>query len=179
MKTALLIIDMQKGSFTPIEYRHDSLNTIERINKLSAAFRIKKWPVIHIQHDGTKHGVFIKGNEDWKIIEELTVEESDFKIDKIANDAFYNSSLKSLLDQLIINDLVITGCATDFCVEATIQSALVKDYNIMVASDGHTTANRPHINAKQVIEHYNWVWNDMTPTNGNITVKPISEILPL
>lgn len=67
--------------------------------------------------------------------------------------------------------MFITGCATDFCVESTIQSALTKDYNITVVEDGHTTGERPHLIPQQVIEHYNWVWQNMLPTNGQIKVK--------
>ena len=72
--------------------------------------------------------------------------------------------------------MFITGCATDFCVESTIQSALTKDYNITVVSDGHTTGERPHLAAVKVIEHYNWVWNNMIPTKGKIDVKSTAEI---
>lgn len=75
-----------------------------------------------------------------------------------------------------IDELLITGCATDFCVESTIQSALSKDYNITVVADGHTTGDRPHLKAEQVIEHYNWVWQNMIPTKGKIEVKTFKEI---
>ncbi|MBT1687173.1 isochorismatase family protein [Fulvivirgaceae bacterium PWU37] len=33
----------------------------------------------------------------------------------------------------------ITGSATDFCVESTVQSARSKDYQVTVVKDGHTT----------------------------------------
>jgi nicotinamidase-related amidase len=72
--------------------------------------------------------------------------------------------------------LFITGCATDFCVESTIQSALTKDYTIIVVSDGHTTGERPHLTAKKIIEHYNWVWQNMLPTEGKIEVKNFEKI---
>lgn len=64
-----------------------------------------------------------------------------------------------------VKELYITGCATDFCVEATVQSALAKHYDVTVVADGHTTAERPYLSAEKVNEHYNWVWQHMIPTN--------------
>jgi len=109
-------------------------------------------------------------------LDELIVESTDVRIDKYANDIFYKSELQSKLIELKINELFITGCATDFCVESTIQSALTKDYNITVVENGHTTGERPHLKAKKVIEHYNWVWRNMIPTKGKIEVKNFEEI---
>lgn len=173
-KKALLIIDMQKGSFTQLTRRYDTTGVVSRINELAALFRELKYLVIYIQHDGT--GTFEKNTLEWENLDDLTVMPTDIRIDKYANDVFYNSTLQSTLKKLNVNDLFITGCATDFCVESTIQSALTKDYNITVVKDGHTTGNRPHLNAEQVIEHYNWVWQNMLPTKGRLTVVTTEKI---
>ena len=173
---ALLIIDMQKGSFTTATPRFDTAGVVDRINTLSKQFRSEGCPVIYIQHDGTGTEEFVKGAWDWKVLDELIVEPSDVRIDKYANDVFYRSYLKAKLDELEVNKLYITGCATDFCVESTIQSALIKDYDIIVVEDAHTTGERPHLTAQKVIEHYNWVWQNMTPVGGRVLVKPLKEI---
>ena len=168
---ALLIIDMQKGSFTAATPRFDAKGVVQRINTLAAIFRKQQLPVIYIQHNGTGTGEFEKHNTDWEILDELVVEPSDILIDKTANDCFYRSGLQSALEESGVEKLLITGCATDFCVESTIQSALAKDFNVTVVADGHTTGERPHLNAEKVIAHYNWVWNNMIPTNGKIGTK--------
>ena len=173
---ALLIIDMQKGSFKPYSLRHDTLGTIDRINSLSGYFRANHYPVIFIQHDGTKENCFLPNSEDWQILPELLKLESDIVISKTANDSFYNTLLQSILSENKISELFITGCATDFCVDSTIKSALSKDYRITIIEDGHTTASRPHIDAQTVINHYNWLWNDMSPTKHKLTVMKTSEI---
>lgn len=175
-KKALLIIDMQKGSFTPQTPRFDSDGVVQRINELSELFRQSKLPVIYIQHDGTGTGEFEKNASDWEILDSLHVEVNDISIDKYANDVFYNSELQSKLSELDVSELFITGCATDFCVESSIQSALVKEYNVTVVSDGHTTGERPHLKAEKIIEHYNWVWQNMLPTKGKIEVKTFEQV---
>lgn len=167
---ALLIIDMQKGSFTSVTPRFDAEGVVRRINKLSKMFREIGDLVIYIQHDGVQYNCFVPGTTEWEILDDLVIEKSDLILAKTVNDSFYETTLEGKLRKLGINELVITGCATDFCVESTIQSALVKDFNITVVSDAHTTADRPHLSAKKIIEHYNWLWTEMIPTRGKIKV---------
>ena len=175
-RQALLIIDMQKGSFTPKTPRFDTSGVVKRINGLAKLFRELDFPVVFIQHNGIGTGEFEKDTREWELLNDLKVEHTDILLDKYANDVFYNSKLQSTLTELNINELLITGCATDFCVESTIQSALTKDYNITVVEDGHTTGERPHLKAEKVIEHYNWVWRNMIPTNGRIAVENYERI---
>ncbi|OJJ19466.1 cysteine hydrolase [marine bacterium AO1-C] len=173
---ALLIIDMQKGSFTSKTPRFDTEGVVKRINTLAEMFRAQNQPVFCIQHDGTGTGEFEKNTTEWENLDDLVVKSGDVLIDKYANDVFYKSALQDKLNDLGIDELFITGCATDFCVEATVQSALAKDFNITVVADGHTTGERPKLTAKQVIDHYNWVWQNMIPTQGKIVVKSCEEI---
>ncbi|WP_026714251.1 cysteine hydrolase family protein [Flavobacterium daejeonense] len=175
-RKSLLIIDMQKGSFTSKTPRFDTDSVVMRINELAKLFRKAKLSVIYIQHDGTGTGEFEKSTSEWELLDTLNIESTDVLIDKYANDVFYNSGLQSKLTELNVTELFITGCATDFCVESTVQSALAKDYNITVVADGHTTGDRPHLRAEKVIEHYNWVWQNMIPTKGKIEVKNFDQI---
>lgn len=174
---ALLVIDMQKGSFGPDTPRFDTSGIISRINQLSSLFKTYQLPVIIIQHDGSWSGQFERFNKDWEILDELVVQNTAITIEKFANDAFYHSQLEETLAQMKVGELYITGCATDFCVEATLQSALGKDYKIVVVSDAHTTADRPKLTADQVIDHYNWVWQNMIPTLGFVEVKSTEQLL--
>lgn len=176
-KKALLVIDMQKGSFTEQTPRHDTNGVVERINQLSAKLRSTNDPVIFIQHNGEAYGQFIKHTREWELLDDLQVDSKDLVVDKYANDSFYNTELQTVLDNMEINTLLISGCATDFCVESTVQSALTKDFSIIIISDAHTTGNRPGLTAEQVIAHYNWVWSNMTPTKGKIDVKSCEDVL--
>lgn len=175
-RKALLVIDMQKGSFTDKTPRFDTDGVVSRINELASIYRALNFPVVFIQHDGTGTGEFEKDTIEWENLDELNVHSKDILIDKYANDVFYKSKLQAKLAELNVSELLITGCATDFCVESTIQSALTKDYNVTVVENGHTTGNRPHLKAEKIIEHYNWVWRNMIPTNGKIEVKNFNEI---
>ena len=167
---ALLIIDMQNVCFRPETPRYEVDAVIDRINLLSGHFRAAGGRVIFIQHDGSGEGICIPGTKDWEIVDTLDIAPEDLCIQKKVNDAFYRSDLLELLKNNTIDEVVITGCATDFCVDATVKAALVNDFNVTVVSDGHTTADRPGLKAKQVIDHYNWVWSEMYATGGRIRV---------
>ena len=167
---ALIVVDMQAGSFTAETPRIDSDQVVRRINALSDLYRNNTNKVIFVQHDGTLENCFIPGSPEWQILDTLVIKPEDTFIVKTANDAFYRTDLDTVLKANGIDEITITGCATDFCVEATIQSALVKDYKITIIKDAHTTADRPFMSAESVIEHYNWVWENMTPVNGKIEV---------
>ncbi|MDP4679752.1 MAG: isochorismatase family protein [Cyclobacteriaceae bacterium] len=114
--------------------------------------------MIFIQHDGSQWNVYKPNTEEWKLLDELEVLPSDLILSKTANDSFYKSTLESKLLELNVKELYITGCATDFWVESTIQSAITKEYHITVVEDGHTTGERLNLSAKDVITYYNWIW---------------------
>jgi nicotinamidase-related amidase len=167
---ALLIIDMQKGSFTPYSVRHNTMDLIDRINSVSEAFRQKNFPVIIIQHDGTNENCYLPNTEDWEFLPELNLSKTDIIVSKTANDSFYKTELSEILEKKSVTELFITGCATDFCVDATVKTALVLDYKITIVEDGHTTASRPFVDAETLIKHHNWLWADMSPTKYKMTV---------
>lgn len=175
-RKALLIIDMQNESFPPGAPTYDLEGVVKRINALSAKFRAAGLPVILVQHDGTVQGEYVPGTPGWELIPELTVSPGDIRIGKTANDTFYETGLQSILDQRQVNELFITGSATDFCIDSSIQSALTKNYIVNVVRDGHTTGERSHLSAQKIVEHYNWVWRNLNPTKGRIVMKRAEEI---
>lgn len=174
---ALLIIDMQAGSFIPATPRYDSEGVIERINQLAEFFRTNGDQVIFVRHDGTKEGDYIPGTSDWQVLTALNQLPGDLYIEKTINDSFYQSELQAKLQKSGINDLYFVGCATDFCFDATVKSALGKDFKVTVVKDGHTTADRPFINAKTLIDHHNWLWSELTPAAYPVKVATCSEII--
>ena len=174
---ALLVIDMQAGSFTPATPRYDSVAVIERINQLAEFFRNNGEQVIFIRHDGSKEGEYIPGTNDWQVLTALNQLPGDLYIEKTINDSFYQSDLQVTLHKLGINDLYFMGCATDFCFDATVKSALGKDFKVTVVKDGHTTADRPFVKAKTLIDHYNWLWSELTPAAFPLKVATYNEII--
>ena len=152
---ALLIIDMQRGCFPEFNLALQEL--VSRINALAANFRNNQYPVIYIRHDGSSENELIPHTDDWQLLSELQTLPTDQYIEKTANDSFYRTPLSQVLTERNITELYITGSATDFCVDATIKSALSKDYQVTVVADCHTTNDKPNLPAPVLIDHYNWI----------------------
>nr|WP_236849198.1 isochorismatase family protein [Chania multitudinisentens] len=79
MKSALLIIDVQKGLFVPPPAEADAV--IARINQLSERARQAGVPVIFIQHQ-TAHDELLHGSDAWQIHPDLQVKASDHRVEK-------------------------------------------------------------------------------------------------
>lgn len=176
-KSCLLVIDMQNGSFTPEFPCHDTAGVLQKINAIADLSRKKGVPVIYVQHNGSAQNEYVPQTHDWELLPGLVVKETDMLIEKTANDVFYNTSLESKLKALDIKTLIITGAATEFCVDSSIQSALTKDFSLVIIGDAHTTADKPHLTAEKIIEHYNWVWSNLTPTKGQIEITNSEAVL--
>jgi nicotinamidase-related amidase len=174
---ALLVIDMQLGSFRPYDLRFDTLGVVGRINLLAEQFRRDGDAVVFVMHNGSKEGDFIPGSDDWGLLPELVKAENDVVMEKTANDAFYATRLGEWLADRNITEVFIVGCATDYCVDTTVKSAIHKDLKVVVVSDAHTTADRQDIKAQQVIRQYNTLWDDMLPAKYKAVVRTTEQVL--
>lgn len=172
----LLVIDMQVGLFVEHSPRHDAQAVVDRINILGRVVRRAGGLVIFIQHDGPPGDPFEPGTDGWKLLASLEQEAKDLVVHKQACDAFYQTDLARILTEHDARELLITGCATDFCVDTTVRAAASRDYEIIVVEDGHTTADRPHMDAVSVIRHHNWVWENLILPGRRVTVLPAASI---
>ncbi|MBE9463532.1 isochorismatase family protein [Dyadobacter subterraneus] len=176
-QTCLLVIDMQNASFSPEFPCYDTVGVLERINAITDLSRKKGIPVILVQHNGSTQNEYVPMTTDWELLPDLIVEKTDILLEKTANDVFYNTDLETGLKAVNITNLIITGAATEFCVDSSVQSALTKDFNVLIVDDAHTTADKPHLSGEQITKHYNWVWSNLTPTKGKIEIKSCETIL--
>ena len=176
MTSALIVIDMQLGSFTPRSARHDALGVVSRINLLAERARAEKGLVVFVQHDGPPGDPHHPEAPGWQLLPELDLRAGDRFVRKTACDAFLGSGLEELLRSASVRRLAVTGCATDFCVDTTVRSALARGYRTVVPKDGHTTADRPHLPAGKIIEHHNAVWADFISPAGPARVCASREV---
>lgn len=107
---------------------------------------------------------------------ELEKDLSDPEVRKTSCDAFLDTALAKLLERETIEQVIVTGNASDFCVDTTVRAALARGYRTIVPSDGHTTADRPYLSAAKIIEHHNAVWSDFLSPVGPAMVIPTDAI---
>ncbi len=172
--TALLVIDMQVGLFSDGS-RVNAESVVSRINTLGRAVRAAGGHVVFVQHED--NDAFRHGEAAWQLLPTLDRRASDAVVSKTACDSFYRSDLDCTLAERGIRRLLVTGCATDFCVDTTLRSAASKDFEIIAVADGHTTRNRPHADAEAIITHHNWMWSNLILPGRPVRVASTAEIL--
>jgi nicotinamidase-related amidase len=156
----ILVVDMQIGLLGGPP-KHDLCGVIDRINLLTAMVRGRSGKVVWIRHCGKRGDGFEPGTTSWEFLPELVRQEEDIVIEKTLNDPFAGTPLKESLARLGPDRVLVTGWATDFCVDATVRGAVSFGHDVVVVADGHTLSDRPHLSAPAVIEHHNWVWSGL------------------
>jgi nicotinamidase-related amidase len=157
---AMLVVDMQVGLLNG-EPKHDLRGVIDRINRLAARVRERSGMVIFIQHCGGKGDDFEPQAPSWAFLPELVRDPADVVVQKQMNDPFAGGGLQARLDRIAPDRVLVTGWATDLCVDATVRSAVSNHHNVVVVTDAHTLSDRPHLDAPGVIRHHHWVWSNL------------------
>ncbi|MEN3758815.1 cysteine hydrolase family protein [Aeromonas veronii] len=172
----LLIIDVQQGLFNEPRYRQEQV--LANINRAAAHVRQQQGRVIYIQHDSPPGTELEPGTPGWQLHSELQPAKGDSRVRKTACDSFLDTELAFLLAEQPVDRLILCGCATDFCVDTTVRSAASHGYEVLVLSDGHTTADRPHLSAAQITEHHHWMWRHLSlPEGRSVTLLTTDELL--
>lgn len=154
MKTALLVIDVQQGLCEGEHNAFESQQVIGRINTVTEKARAAGAVVVFIQHE-SESGFMAAGSREWQIADGLHLEPADLCIRKTTPDAFNRTELHEVLKEHGINDLVICGMQTEFCVDTTTRRALALGYPVVLVEDAHTTEANAHLSAAQIIQHHN------------------------
>lgn len=140
---ALVIIDVQRGFDDPRWGHRNNPGAERNIGRLLEAWRSSGRPVIHVKHMSQSRGSPLRegqpGNE---IKKELRPRRGEALFRKKVNSAFIGTGLERLLRRKRVQDLVITGLATDHCVSTTARMAGNLGFRTIVAADGAATFDR-------------------------------------
>jgi nicotinamidase-related amidase len=142
MKTALLVIDIQKDYFPGGKY---PLVTPEEAAKkayeLLQCFREHGGHHVHIQHISLEPDAtfFIKGDNGSDIHDIVAHFEGEPIVYKHEPNSFLNTELLDLLKSWEIERVVICGMMTHMCVDATARAASDFGFQVIVAEDACAT----------------------------------------
>jgi nicotinamidase-related amidase len=121
MKAALLVVDMQKEFFQEEGSRPSLMEAVPYINYSIDIFRKAGCPVIFVQDKETTE-------EGFEVYEGLKVEPTDARIAKEYGSAFWKTELEELLHKQGIEMVAICGYAAEYCVHATYNGAMERDF---------------------------------------------------
>ncbi|MFJ4711806.1 isochorismatase family protein [Streptomyces sp. NPDC088785] len=171
---ALLVIDMQ-NALLPIMHRPAA--TIAAIADLRTRARAAGVPVVTLQHHG---GGLEPGTDGWRVVPELDPAPGEPLVAKTTSDAFLRSDLDAVLGSLGVTEVLITGFATENCVETTARQALSRGFDLVLVADGHTTSVRPAATdfapADRAIAHHNEIYRHIDYPDRRIRVLPAARV---
>lgn len=154
MKRALLVVDIQEGLFQGEPRPHALERVIDNINRLARAARQAGDVVVMIQHEapGTE---LAHGSAAWKLDHRLEVDPGDVCIRKTTSAPFGSSDLHPILQDRGVTEVVVTGYATEFCVDSTVRWSASLGYCVTLVTDAHTTHDKPHLPGHLIVAHHN------------------------
>lgn len=166
-QVAVVVVDVQSGLFNTSPPPFEAIEVIHRINLVTTRARAAGSTVFIIQHDGPADGDWlVPFSAGWNLHPELRREPGDLEIRKTTGDAFYGTRLEQELRSRGIRSIVLTGYATEFCIDSTLRNAVSKEFEVFVVSDAHTTNDAPMLKAPAIRQYFNWVWGDSSSAKG-------------
>lgn len=168
-RTALLVIDMQNAWLAPGApfETPPARAVIPRINRIAQALRRERGRVIWIQHTAGKAGeqghwplyfenfiaqdkraaaicALTAGSPLHRLHAELAVDGDDWILPKYRFSAFLRTpyDLETMLRAQGIDTLIVTGTATNVCVESTVRDAMMLDFRVFMPHDATAALDR-------------------------------------
>jgi len=167
-RTALLVVDMQRGFVDPGEALEvpQAREIVPTIQRLLAVFRSRRLPVVftefvyservpllvgdlHPEHKPAQPGAptgfglpssnCLEGHPSAETIPPLAPRPDELVVRKHGYDAFHGTPLDGALRARGVTSLVVTGTLTDICVLASIVGAFNREYRVTVAEDAVAT----------------------------------------
>jgi nicotinamidase-related amidase len=166
---ALLIIDMQTA-LVPALWLGEELAS--RITLVAQRARSQGVPVIAIQQTGPAGTPFDPEDPGWQLSPRLRLQDDDLRLRKSATDSFFRTNLAEILAARDVDTVVITGAATDYCVDATARSALSHAFDVILLGDGHAPGAEgdADLSPEQIVRHHNQILSQAIHPGGALRV---------
>ena len=148
---ALLIIDIINDfnfNYGDMLLEHTK-SIIEPIVELKKYMKKNGYPIIYIndhynlwQADYDKIIETCKNEKNEQLIERIKPEQDEYFLIKPKHSAFYGTALNTLLHQLHVEHLILTGIAGNICVLFTANDAYMREYELWIPEDCIASASR-------------------------------------
>ena len=85
--------------------------------------------------DGSPGGILVRDTWNTRILDDLAPQPGDSIVSKHRYSGFFETDLDDVLRGLGAQALLVAGCTTSVCVEATVRDAMYRDYTCIVLED--------------------------------------------
>ena len=152
MKTAFIIIDVQN---ILVETGFETEKLLEKITYLQDQARSKNIEIIYVQHVENPEA---QTSEDWQLSALLNRKLDEKVFQKRYNSIFKETGLKEYLDQQGIEQLVLCGMQTEYCVDTSVKVGFEYGYQLIIPEGAVTTFDGEDIPAETLNEFYENIW---------------------
>ena len=152
MKTAFIIIDVQN---ILVETSFETEKLLEKIAYLQDQARSKNIEIIYVQHIENPEA---QTSKDWQLSAFLNRKPDEKIFQKKYNSIFKETGLKEYLDQQGIQQLVLCGMQTEYCVDTSVKVAFEYGYQLVIPEGAVTTFDGDDIPAETLNEFYENIW---------------------
>lgn len=157
---ALIIVDLQNGVFHAQHPPFQAKQLLENINQLIAYARSKQIPIFAIRHVGLAGTPLATDSPMTQLIPELHIDLStDIILEKARPNCFFQTDLEQQLKALNIEEIIICGLKTEFCIDTTCRVANDLGFKATLISDAHSTIDSTILSAENIIQHHNTTLN--------------------
>ena len=154
MKTAFIIIDVQN---ILVETGFQTESLLEKISYLQSQARGKNIEIIYVQHIENSEA---QTSEDWQLSPLLKRQANEKVFQKRYNSMFKETGLKEYLVQQGIEQLVLCGMQTEYCVDTSVKVAFEYGYQLVIPEGAVTTFDGDDIPAETLNEFYENIWEE-------------------
>jgi len=162
-RTALLVIDVQVAWLNSSAVTVDGVRIEQKTAQIVEAARPSDIPIVFIV-DVSQRSLYSERR--LSIARPLEALDGDLVIEKTRPNGFERTTLADDLRARGVTTLLITGLASQHCVQSTVDGALREGFEVIIVQDGHTG-----LQAGRVASSQNWRWE-----RTGLQVVPSAEI---
>ncbi|WHX50971.1 cysteine hydrolase family protein [Paenibacillus woosongensis] len=151
---ALLVVDVQNALVEAKPF--DIEVVISNIERLISTCRENSIEVIYVQHDDPVGEALEPNTEGWQIYSGISPLANEKVINKKFNSAFKGTNLKEYLERKGIEQLIITGMQTEYCIDTTLKAAFEYGFQVMIPERTNTTFDNGDLLASDLYHFYNF-----------------------
>jgi len=177
-RTALLVIDMQRGFDAPGRPALSS-NPDAPALRLLGAWRDKGGAVVIVRHDSVEPDSVLAPTHPGNALREgFAPQPGDALVVKSVNSAFIGTDLDLRLRRLGVEQLVVMGMSTDQCVSTTVRMGANIGYRMIVAADACAAFDQPGLDGVRIPAAQIHAVHLATLANEFAEVATVDEIVP-
>lgn len=151
---ALLVVDVQTALVLEKPFAVEEV--ISNIKSLLKICRENDVEIIYVRHNGEVDTELEPNTDGWSIYNEIKPIGNEKIINKNFNSAFRGTELKEYLDKKGIQELILTGMQTEYCIDATCKVAFEYGFKVIIPEMTNMTFNNEYMSAEFLYKYYNF-----------------------